>query len=171
MMVFIFIGMITWPIVYILMPIRVLWVIFRCIKPSKHYKINRSIFILSNVFFMVSVGTVILTFYILTRGTGSSGFLVAMFVPFSLIPYILAEIFRGISIKTIETKKENKIDNMLPIDSDLFNAVINNDLNTVMELMEKGANYNAKNELGYTVIDYARGRNNKEIYNYLNKKI
>ncbi len=154
------------------MPLRILWIIIRYIKPSKDYKFNRKLLILSNIFFVVSVGIVIYGYYVITSGgPGTSGFLIAMYTPIPLVPYILAEIFRGISIKTIETKKENKINNMSPIDSDLFDAVINDDLNKVVALIGKGANYHTKNELGYTVIDYARGRNNKKIYDYLNEKI
>ena len=65
---------------------------------------------------------------------------------------------------TVKEKTHDEIDS-------LISATINNDINSVIEILNSGANPRTKDSSGYTAIDYARGHGYNAIQELLEKNI
>ncbi len=73
----------------------------------------------------------------------------------------------SMSFVLIGNEKPNKTNTHDPRVDDLIEAVLNEDLHRVRELLEAGANPAERRLDGYSAMDYARGRSLHEIFKLL----
>lgn len=111
---------------------------------------------------MLTIGQVLATI-------SSSGHLIA-FVLLSLLDILILGYF---SLFFISKEGLNKDSTTLTVHdkkvNELVEAVLNEDIHKVRELLDAGANPNEKRQDGYSAIDFARGRSLNEIYKLLSE--
>lgn len=100
------IGLIGLPLVFLVMPIRLLIQLYILVKPPIHYCIKKGKFSISICLKILAITSVLYIFRLLaSAGPGSSGLLIAYYNFFPLMLYIASEIFDRLSIK-----KQNNVD-------------------------------------------------------------
>ena len=104
------VGFIGFFIVFLLMPIRLLWVIFRHLKPGGNIVSNRGSYITSNIFLALAVyGVIEFVVVMANAGSGSvSGLMIPMFSFIPFILYIYFEWFRRKAYKEIKDDESNQ---------------------------------------------------------------
>lgn len=103
------IGFIGLFVVFLLMPIRLLWVIFRHLKPREDVVSDKGSYITSNIFLALAVyGVIEFVVVMANAGSGSvSGLMLPMFSFIPFILYILFEWFRREAYKEIKDNESN----------------------------------------------------------------
>lgn len=101
------IGLIGLPLVFLVMPIRLLIQLYSFVRPSSQCYINRSKLIISIFFKLLAIASILYIFSLLTSaGPGSSGLLIAYYNMFPLILYIISEVFNRLSIEKNNVHKD-----------------------------------------------------------------
>ncbi len=102
------IGLIGLPLVFLVMPFRLLVQVIILVKPPLQYCVNKRKFFISIFFKLLAIASLFYIFRLLaSAGPGSSGLLIAYYNVFPLTLYIVSEIFNRLSIEKQNNVGEN----------------------------------------------------------------
>ena len=150
---------------------RLLWVIYRAFKPSKMVVYMKDAYFISLFFYFLTLLFLIYGIYMYFNPNSRIAIDVIMFLPLLFGSHLMAEFIRHIAGKRLSpTYKETEI-SLREIDSDLFSAVTNNDINSVLYCLNAGADPTVVNDLGYSAEDYARGYGYTDIQSLIKQNI